>query len=75
MSKASIIIGDEKIKPGQRKTILLPMPKLYDWTPICLPIHVINGPEEGPTLCITAAIHGDEINGVEIIRRLLKKKD
>ncbi|KTD57199.1 succinylglutamate desuccinylase / aspartoacylase family protein [Legionella sainthelensi] len=74
MSKASIMIGDEKIKPGQRKTILLPMPKLYDWTPICLPIHVINGPEEGPTLCITAAIHGDEINGVEIIRRLLKKK-
>ncbi|QEY53096.1 succinylglutamate desuccinylase/aspartoacylase family protein [Legionella longbeachae] len=74
MSKASIIIGDEKIKPGQRKTILLPMPKLYDWTPICLPIHVINGSEEGPTLCLTAAIHGDEINGVEIIRRLLKKK-
>lgn len=74
MSKASVIIGDEKIKPGQRKTILLPMPKLYDWTPISLPIHVINGPEEGPSLCITAAIHGDEINGVEIIRRLLKRK-
>ncbi len=68
------MIGDAEIKPGQRKTILLPMPKLYDWTPICLPIHVINGPEEGPTLCVTAAIHGDEINGVEIIRRLLKKK-
>ncbi len=68
------MIGDEKIKPGQRKTILLPMPKLYDWTPISLPIHVINGPEEGPSLCITAAIHGDEINGVEIIRRFLKKK-
>ncbi|KTC92324.1 succinylglutamate desuccinylase/aspartoacylase family protein [Legionella cincinnatiensis] len=74
MSKTSIMIGDAEIKPGQRKTILLPMPKLYDWTPICLPIHVINGPEEGPTLCVTAAIHGDEINGVEIIRRLLKKK-
>ncbi|KTD11873.1 succinylglutamate desuccinylase / aspartoacylase family protein [Legionella gratiana] len=74
MSKASLMIGDEKIKPGQRKTILLPMPKLYDWTPISLPIHVINGPEEGPSLCITAAIHGDEINGVEIIRRFLKKK-
>jgi len=74
MSKGYIEIGDEKIKPGVRKTIFLPMPKLYDWTPISLPIHVINGIEEGPTLCITAAIHGDEINGVEIIRRLLKKK-
>ena len=60
--------------PGQRKTVLLPMPKLYDWTPISLPIHVICGKEEGPSLCITAAIHGDEINGVEVIRRLLKRK-
>ena len=74
MSEKLVTIGDEQVKPGQRKTILLPMPKLYNWTPICLPIHVINGPEEGPSLCITAAIHGDEINGVEIIRRLLKKK-
>jgi hypothetical protein len=74
MSKAPIVIGDEKVKAGERKTILLPMPKLYDWTPISMPIHVINGPEEGPSLCLTAAIHGDEINGVEIIRRLLKKK-
>lgn len=74
MSKRSIIIGDEKVRAGTHKTIFLPMPKLYDWTPISLPIHVINGPEEGPTLCITAAVHGDEINGVEILRRLLKKK-
>lgn len=74
MSKGWIEINDEKIKPGEHRTILLPMPKLYDWTPISLPIHVICGVEEGPSLCITAAIHGDEINGVEIIRRLLKKK-
>lgn len=74
MNKKCIVIGDEEIKPGVRKTVFLPMPKLYDWTPISLPIHVINGIEDGPTLCITAAIHGDEINGVEIIRRFLKKK-
>ena len=74
MGKGSIIIGDEKIKPGVSKTVFLPMPKLYDWTPMSLPIHVINGLEEGPSLCITAAIHGDEINGLEIIRRFLKKK-
>ena len=73
MSKARIVIGEDKIKPGERKTIFFPMPKLYDWTPMSLPIHVICGAEDGPTLCITAAIHGDEINGVEIIRRLLKK--
>ncbi|WP_133137154.1 succinylglutamate desuccinylase/aspartoacylase family protein [Legionella rowbothamii] len=74
MSKANIVIGKEEIKPGQQKTVFLPLPELYDWTPMSLPIHVINGVEEGPALCMTAAIHGDEINGVEIIRRLLHKK-
>ncbi|EHL31983.1 succinylglutamate desuccinylase/aspartoacylase family protein [Legionella drancourtii] len=74
MSKGHIVIGGERIKPGERKTVFLPMPKLYDWTPMTLPIHVINGIEDGPSLCITAAIHGDEINGVEIIRRFLKTK-
>ncbi|MCL9684545.1 M14 family metallopeptidase [Legionella sp. EUR-108] len=74
MNRECIVIGDEKIKPGERKTIFLPMPKLYDWTPVSLPIHVINGKEDGPTLCVTAAIHGDEINGVEILRRFLRKK-
>jgi uncharacterized protein len=73
MNKSYIEIGDEKIKPGEQKTVFLTMPKLYDWTPISLPIHVINGKADGPSLCITAAIHGDEINGVEIIRRFLKK--
>lgn len=74
MSKECIIIGNEIVRPGERRTILLSMPKLYDWTPVSLPIHVINGLEEGASLCVTAAIHGDEINGVEIIRRFLRKK-
>ena len=58
---------------GQRTTIMLPMPKLYDWTPMNMPVHVIRGKKPGPVLCVTGAVHGDEINGVEIIRRLLKK--
>lgn len=74
MGQKVMVIGEEAIKPGRSRTIYLPMPKLYDWTPMTLPVHAICGREEGPTLCITAAIHGDEINGVEIIRRLLKRK-
>ncbi|MDF1757229.1 MAG: succinylglutamate desuccinylase/aspartoacylase family protein [Legionellaceae bacterium] len=68
-----LVIGGEVIKPGHKKTIYLGMPKLYDWTPMAMPVHVLRGKHPGPTLCITAAIHGDEINGTEIIRRLLKK--
>jgi hypothetical protein len=39
-----------------------------------LPVHVVHGKKDGPVLFVSAAIHGDEINGVEIVRRLLKLK-
>ena len=41
-------------------------------TPITLPVHVVHGEEPGPTIFVSASIHGDEILGVEIVRRLLK---
>ncbi|GAB4393481.1 MAG: succinylglutamate desuccinylase/aspartoacylase family protein [Gammaproteobacteria bacterium] len=62
------------IKPGDRTVIMLPMPKLYNWSPLNMPVHVIRSKKPGPVLCVTAAIHGDEVNGIEIIRKLLKKK-
>jgi hypothetical protein len=73
MSKPRFTIGGENIYPGTKKTIYLPLPSLYDWTSMNLPVHIICGKTQGPTLLLTAAIHGDEINGIEIIRRLLKK--
>jgi len=48
--------------------------KLYTHTPVSIPVHVICGKKPGPRVFVCAAIHGDEINGVEIIRRLLKQK-
>lgn len=68
-----ILINDHEIKPGQHKIISLPMPKLYDWTTLSMPIHVLHGKNPGPTLVITAAVHGDEVNGIEVIRKLLKR--
>ena len=75
MSKKTheIIINGITIHPGERMTIMLPMPKLYDSTPMNMPVHIIRGKDSGPVLCVTGALHGDEINGVEIIRKLLKK--
>ncbi|MCB1677954.1 MAG: succinylglutamate desuccinylase/aspartoacylase family protein [Halioglobus sp.] len=35
------------------------------------PVLVVNGAEAGPTLCLTAAVHGDELNGTETVRRIL----
>ncbi len=69
-----LVIGGVTIKPGERKRILLDVAKLYDFTNMNIPIEVIRGKEDGPVLFVSGAVHGDEINGVEIIRRLLNKK-
>jgi len=65
-------INGVTVKPGTRITIDLPVGRLYTHTPMTIPVHVIHSRRPGPRLFISAAIHGDEINGVEIIRRLLK---
>jgi predicted deacylase len=70
----SIQIGETTIRPGERKTVELNMGKLYTHTNLHMPVQVINGKRAGPVLFVSAAVHGDELNGVEIIRRLLKVK-
>lgn len=70
-----IVIGGNMIGPGQRITVDLPMAKLYTHTEMTLTAHVIHGRKPGPRLFVCSTLHGDEINGVEIIRRLLKRKD
>lgn len=67
-------IGGTSIKRGERKRVLLDVAKLYDFTNMNIPIEVIRGKKEGPILFVSGAVHGDEINGVEIIRQLLAKK-
>ncbi|MFO7603931.1 MAG: succinylglutamate desuccinylase/aspartoacylase family protein [Gammaproteobacteria bacterium] len=69
-----ITIADTEIPPGNRTIIQLPVANLYTHRQMDLPIHVINGKQPGPRLFVCAAVHGDELNGVEIIRRLLKQK-
>lgn len=65
-------INGVNIEPGTRVSIELPAGRLYTHAPMFIPVHVISGKLNGPRLFLSAAIHGDEINGVEIIRRLLK---
>ena len=67
-------IGGVSIKKGERKKIQIPVSHLYDGTDLSIPVEVIRGKEDGPTLFISAAIHGDEINGTEIISRILKNR-
>ncbi len=68
---ATIQIGTESVAPGQRRIIELALPSLYGHARMSMPVHVLRGRRPGPTLLVSAAVHGDEINGVEIARRLL----
>ncbi len=72
--RKAITIGDVSVAAGERTTIDLPIARLYTHTEMSMPVHVVHGKKDGPVLFISAAIHGDEINGVEIVRRLLKLK-
>ncbi|MGK7752689.1 MULTISPECIES: succinylglutamate desuccinylase/aspartoacylase family protein [unclassified Roseovarius] len=65
-------IGGQVVKPGARMTVDVPVSTLSDHTPVSLAVHVIHGRRPGPVLFVSAAIHGDEVIGVEIVRRLLR---
>ncbi len=69
-SKATLKIGSEKIKIGDTKDIHLKISETYTGVPIQIPIRVYRAKEPGPTVFITAAVHGDELTGVGIIREL-----
>ncbi len=71
MPDRRFFLGTQEILKGFNVTINLELPKLYN-TPTQLPVHVIRGKKDGPVVFISAAIHGDELNGIEIIRRLRK---
>jgi len=70
---AELIINDQIIEPGSNVMIDLPLPRLYTHALMTMPIHIVRGKKPGPRLFVSAAIHGDELNGVEITRRLLKQ--
>lgn len=70
-TRDNLTIGGESIRPGSRATVELPIPKLYTHIAMGMPVHVVHGRRDGPRLFVSAAIHGDELNGVEIVRRLL----
>ena len=71
MKNDRLVIGGVEITKGSSTTINISLPKHYN-TPTNLLLNVIRGKKDGPVVFISAAIHGDELNGIEIIRRLKK---
>lgn len=64
-------LGGHAIAPGSQQTVKLPAARLYNDAPLDLHVEVFHGSRPGPVLLVSAAIHGDELNGVEICRYLM----
>ncbi|MEQ9310513.1 MAG: succinylglutamate desuccinylase/aspartoacylase family protein [Balneolaceae bacterium] len=69
-----ISIKDQQIGLGEDKKIYLSIARLPTYTNIDLPVHVYRSKIDGPVLLLTGGLHGDEINGIEIIRSLMDSK-
>lgn len=67
-----LLIRNTEILRGESKIVQLPVARLYDYTILSIPIRVARGKHPGPVLFLSAAIHGDEVNGVEIIKRVMR---
>ena len=70
IAKTLTILGSE-IQPGSSQTLSWSATELFEGVPVSTPVLVVNGKLAGPTLCLTAAVHGDELNGIEMVRRVL----
>lgn len=64
--------GGQSVEGGTRKRITLPVSEMPDHTPVGMEIEVLHGRRRGPTMFVSAAVHGDEVIGVEICRRLMR---
>lgn len=68
----NLTINNISIAPGERRTIDISVAPMYTHDDLSITAQVVRGKKPGPVLFVSAAIHGDEINGVEIIRRVLQ---
>lgn len=65
-------IGGTSIQAGYRASVKFEIAKLYTHSPLSVTAEILHGKQSGPVLLIDAAIHGDELNGVEIARQILE---
>ncbi len=73
--RSPFVLSGVEVQRGERRTVDVPLPQLYTHTAIPMPVQVLHGKKDGPRLFLTAALHGDELNGMEIIRRVVARLD
>lgn len=68
-----IVIAGQKVSPGEEKLVKINIDRLPTGTLIDIPVYVYNAKEPGPTLLVQGGLHGDEINGIEVIRKMIQE--
>ncbi|NYG54329.1 succinylglutamate desuccinylase/aspartoacylase domain-containing protein [Nocardioides perillae] len=75
MARPSFEIGSVRVRAGREQALSLPITRLVTGAEVDLPVRVLHGREDGPTVWVDAAIHGDEAVGVEVVRQVLADLD
>lgn len=70
-SRQTLVIHRTEVPPGKREVVRLPVGRLASGTQVLIETHIFRSAVEGPTVLVLAGVHGDEINGVEIVRKAL----
>jgi predicted deacylase len=74
-SAEPMMLLNTEVAPGTAQRLSWSATELFEGVPVSTPVLVINGAYPGPTLCLTAAVHGDELNGIEMVRRVMHDLD
>lgn len=68
-------INEQTVSPGENKQIALNSYELHTKTKIEIPVFVFRSKQDGPTLLLSAGMHGEETNGIEIIRKIITRDE
>ena len=71
----SFVILDTEVAPATSTRLSWSPQQSFEGLSSSTPVLVVNGAEPGPVMCVTAAVHGDELNGIEMVRSLLYNID
>lgn len=69
--RAPLVVAGQEVPAGRRSTLELPVGRLVSGSSMALPVLVLHGRHDGPVMWLSAAVHGDELCGVEVIRRVI----
>jgi len=75
MKNKKIHICDVTIHPGESANLAMPLPERYSCAPMYMPLKVIHGKQEGPCVLIFSTLNGNELNGIEIVNRVVDNVD